>query len=141
MHIFICSVVDHHTSICRKDEYQTILSEFAMLFTEPYDENSCSCSNDYPNCPLIPRSGTVEDSVLGLSNSTSGLASCYGHKCARCATECPECRHRQSCSSNPKDEPVTTKGVASSSLRHTLLLQHDAPNYVTPIISVMCHLC
>ena len=26
-------------------------------------------------------------------------------------------------------------------LRHTLLLQHDAPNYVTPIISVMCHLC
>ena len=31
--------------------------------------------------------------------------------------------------------------VVSSSLRHTLLLQHDAPNYVTPISSVMCHLC
>ena len=29
-----------------------------------------------------------------------------------------------------------------SSLRHTLLLQHDAPNMiVTQIISVMCHLC
>ena len=27
-----------------------------------------------------------------------------------------------------------------SSIRHTLLLQHDAPNYVSPIISVMSHL-
>ena len=30
--------------------------------------------------------------------------------------------------------------TSSSSIRHTLLLQHDAPNYVTPIIYVMCHL-
>ena len=27
--------------------------------------------------------------------------------------------------------------TTSSSLRHTLLLQHDAPNYITPIISVI----
>ena len=31
--------------------------------------------------------------------------------------------------------------MLSSSLRHTLRLQHDAPNFVAPIISVMCHLC
>ena len=60
---------------------------------------------------MMPRTRTVEDSVLGLANSTSGLASCYRHKCARCDSECPECRHHKSCSDKPRDEPVTTKGV------------------------------
>ena len=33
-----------------------------------------------------------------------------------------------------------TLHCSCSSLRHTLLLQHDAPSYVASIISAMCHL-
>ena len=62
--------------------------------------------------------------------------------CRSCRTAIygPSLRHRSGYGPLLSSPWCLSAVGSSSSLPHTLLLRHDSPNYIVPILYVMCHL-